>query len=1259
MPDNLLKKSLRYILEEVDENPLMTEDELYSVIIESRFFEALEYKKIGVDIKPQYIIPGERKKPDYICRDDYQNVIFALEAKKPSDAHIEDALNQLWERYVKPLKAAYGVLTNGRRIMIYKRIGSASELLIDYELRDTNEARNNEVYHSLRKPDYNIVLHSMVQEYFAKIEKLSLRMELAKQNFFETFKLNVDSVFGRLILDLVDLFDWIYPRSKFLEGAYGFWRKSFAKEPEKIPDSWKPFLKNDDELFKFMFCLESGHALLARLMLAKACEDLGFPGISISGFVVQKIHQFREQIPLTGYPIVLIKLLKEMKDQLIYSIFEEDIFSWWSDGFTSLATKSSGELLQEKLEMPVENFSRTIARLFFILYKYDFSEMAGDPLGDLYQQYFDRESRKVLGEFYTPLEIVDYILNAVDYRNVRYRRLIDPACGSGTFLVEALHRHLKEVEPLAKKEGWASVLRELCNSPKIVGLDIHPFACLIAQVRFMLELMPYYKKAIEEEKMTVFESLQRLPIFRTDSLAIELRPPEFGKSPTLFVGEEDIEFLVPLPLRRTGGEFASLKVVIPSWKKTSVGTQHNLFNLDEYFCVTQAIFDAVKQISRVEGDEVPAKGLEANIKKYLIGKDFGLLANFFKPYADRILKEATRLKSEFENGRLIKSIEDSVLSALLKNYLQYDFVVGNPPYVRVQTLSTESKQSYDRTYKSAKGNYDIYILFIERALEWLKEGGSLAYICPNRFATVNYGRCIRKTILKSSTLLEFIDFRDSGVFKEVLNYPAILVLNKGRPRDKARFAKVCRIAKKPQDISETDFIEIVRKSISLIKKETDWIEEENFESFGFANSKLTEDGWYFMPAKRWALFEKIRGSRSTMKTFSASMKKGSALFEGTSTGAKDVFIVEEVGKTRQGVVKIFSSFKQKTCELEEEILKPYVENAGKWLPQKDTKSRLIFPYAKANSGYVLLTEEALKKSYPLCYDYLIAAKEKLQKRKGYKARKDWYSYSAPRSLNYYQDQKLLIQGFSVNSSVSVDLEQRLFFGPDIYGLRINKESKRHLLLILGILNSDITNFFARSVGVVHGSGYYKFEDRFIKKLPIALPKTPEDSQNVTCINSRIEEIFSRTNFQHLAEDFPNEYLKKSQYRDAEYDEVQCNLVKDHTKLEPIISGQQGKGCFVYPSKGEDPIWLETEAKAHYLALALSKRAGQKDSTIRILIPKDNSTAENIVQEFKRKMEELKAVSIDHLEKEINDFVFNLYALDESEQALIQNFLKKF
>lgn len=467
-----IKECFNYICDKVGKNPSMDEQELYRHLEKSGLFKKLGYSGIGVDIKVQYPVPGERKEADYVFRDEYQNTVFVIEAKRPSYRNLKGALTQLWVRYVKPLKSKYGVLTNGWRMIMYERIGENSKIVIDVNLAEATEIQCDEILRMLRKPRYDIESFQGIKDFFAFVDKVSLKTDLAKEDFFETFKLKEGTIFGSLVHSLMDLFDATYPSSKFLKGAYGFWCKSLAREPKETPDAWKPFLKKDQDVLKFMFCLETAHAMLARLMLAKACQDLQFPGIDVPNFISRKIYYSRGQIPMVAYPIVLIDLYKEMRNQLVYSIFEEDIFGWWADAFSELSKKSSGELLEEKPSTVLENFSEATARLIFALYRFDFSEVAGDPLGELYQRYFDKETRKALGEFYTPFEVVDYILDAVGYQPgyfITNKRLLDPACGSGTFLVEALKRYLTEAAPIAKEKGWADVLRELCNAPRIVG----------------------------------------------------------------------------------------------------------------------------------------------------------------------------------------------------------------------------------------------------------------------------------------------------------------------------------------------------------------------------------------------------------------------------------------------------------------------------------------------------------------------------------------------------------------------------------------------------------------------------------------------------------------------------------------------------------------------------------------------------------------------------------------------------------------------
>jgi hypothetical protein len=109
-----------------------------------------------------------------------------------------------------------------------------------------------------------------------------------------------------------------------------------------------------------------------------------------------------------------------------------------------------------------------------------------------------------------------------------------------------------------------------------------------------------------------------------------------------------------------------------------------LLNVQEYFAALQAVFDTVKESAWQEKYETDRAKLERNFKLYLEDKDWNGLVSFFMPYAEHFLLKFKELKETFGDGKLIKSVEDLMLAAILKNYVKYDFVVGNPPYVRVQ-----------------------------------------------------------------------------------------------------------------------------------------------------------------------------------------------------------------------------------------------------------------------------------------------------------------------------------------------------------------------------------------------------------------------------------------------------------------------------------------------------------------------------------------------------------------------------------------------
>jgi hypothetical protein len=195
--------------------------------------------------------------------------------------------------------------------------------------------------------------------------------------------------------------------------------------------------------------------------------------------------------------------------------------------------------------------------------KFDFAQVEGDPLGDLYQKYFDPDTRKALGEFYTPEPVIDYIMDGVEYDvGVSEERIIDPSCGSGTFLVEAVNRYLDDVRRYNDDPDWSEHLTELCTTPHIVGLDIHPFAVLMAQIRFMVAILPEYKEAKQgDEDFTI----RRLPIFRTDSLRNEreLTGLDLGDDDqtqmtfdSITEDNQDVKIPVPLPIEVDESEVA-------------------------------------------------------------------------------------------------------------------------------------------------------------------------------------------------------------------------------------------------------------------------------------------------------------------------------------------------------------------------------------------------------------------------------------------------------------------------------------------------------------------------------------------------------------------------------------------------------------------------------------------------------------------------------------------------------------------------------
>jgi Eco57I restriction-modification methylase/TaqI-like C-terminal specificity domain len=124
--------------------------------------------------------------------------------------------------------------------------------------------------------------------------------------------------------------------------------------------------------------------------------------------------------------------------------------------------------------------------------------------------------------------------------------------------------------------------------------------------------------------------------------------------------------------------------------------------------------------------------------------------------------------------------------------IEFDVVVGNPPYIRQELIPNALMAEYRSRYRTIYDRADIYVPFIERSLSLLASGGQLSFICADRWMKNRYGGPLRAMVANGFHLSVYVDMMDTPAFhQEVVAYPAITVI--GRER-----GGLTRIAHRPE-----------------------------------------------------------------------------------------------------------------------------------------------------------------------------------------------------------------------------------------------------------------------------------------------------------------------------------------------------------------------------------------------------------------------------------------------------------------------------
>lgn len=256
-----------------------------------------------------------------------------------------------------------------------------------------------------------------------------------------------------------------------------------------------------------IYLKEACYFALNRALMIRILEDKDLLNQKISGGGVHTWRGFTRNIKDRYQDLLIFSFWDAEK--IYHHFFQEGPYGWY--------LKTDGGL------------GDVMLKAFYLLNSFDFSQLDRDSLKVLYQKYYDPDERKKLGEFYTPPEVVNYLLKAAGWPGEG--ALLDFACGSGGFLVEALRGKLEDMESrgLSAEAQWN-------EAGAIYGFDINPFAAHIAEMNLLFMMVDKFKDAMDERKESGKDfTLPDLNIFTADSLLdgreVELKETGFSNWP--------------------------------------------------------------------------------------------------------------------------------------------------------------------------------------------------------------------------------------------------------------------------------------------------------------------------------------------------------------------------------------------------------------------------------------------------------------------------------------------------------------------------------------------------------------------------------------------------------------------------------------------------------------------------------------------------------------------------------------------------------
>jgi hypothetical protein len=692
----------------------------------------------------------------------------------------------------------------------------------------------------------------------------------------------------------------------------------------------------------------------------------------------------------------------------------------------------------------------------------DWSEASIDPeiLGKAFEALMGSVDRKKSGAFYTPQDLVEALTShalssslhgpsdpELSLDAIRALKVLDPACGSGAFLVHTLER-LASLRRLHGETGSIAEIRRRVLTTSIFGVDLNPMAVWLCELRLWLSIV-IESKETDPMRIAPLPNLDR-HIRIGDSLA----GGAFDDSNSV-VGSRKLEVLRTRYVRATGRRKLNLARSL-DWAERAAATEVLVRRRVRLTSERRELLISARRRDLFGGRHQP----DQQTRLRLAGTRRGL-----RDVADK-------MRALHKGGALPFSFGAHFSDIAAAG--GFDLVVGNPPWVRVHRIAEVSRQRLRHEFvvyrraawetgavragagRGFAGQIDLAALFVERACDLLRPGGTLAYLLPTKLWRSLAGGGVRELLMDCTDIVHLEDLTDSHSLFDAAVYPSLLVARRRAPSG--------ALAPTPEPTSRTATAHEVNITIRSGLAASSW----RCPVHRLSLDKTAGSPWLLLPAAVRTAFDCVTRSATS---FSAS-RFGRPLL-GVKTGCNDAYLVRVLDRPNTSVAHIGAG--DRVGEIETELLRPVIrgETLDHW-QLVGAKEYLVWPHCPDGTPRRELP--------PLARRWLSPYRDALIRRTDLHGSTRWWSVFRTESARF-ESPRVIWADFGLRPrAMVVDAGDRLVALNTCYVVACESVADAHALA--AILNSQLAAAWLGAIAEPARGGYHRYLGWTMSMLPI-------------------------------------------------------------------------------------------------------------------------------------------------------------------------------